>query len=55
MFTSLVPEFFNVTACVLLPFTKTLPYLRLVVLKESCEAPLPELPLRCTLVEPPPC
>src|SRR6185369_15210581 len=38
MFTSLLPEFFRVTACVLLPWTKTLPYLRLVVLKESCEA-----------------
>jgi hypothetical protein len=54
MFTSLLPEFFKVTACVLLPFTRTLPYLRLVVLKESCEAVLPELPLSFTLVEPPP-
>src|SRR4029077_7595877 len=54
MFTSLLPEFFRVTACVLLPCTKTLPYLRLVVLKESCEAFLPELPLSFTLVEPPP-
>ena len=54
IFTSLLPEFFRVTAWVLLPSTKTLPYLRLVVLKESCEAILPELPLSFTLVEPPP-
>src|SRR5436305_351867 len=31
MLISPVPEFFRVTAWVLLPFTKTLPYLRLVV------------------------
>lgn len=55
MFTSLVPEFWTVTACVLLPFTSTFPYFKLLVLKESWEATLPDAPFKCTLVEPPPC
>src|SRR5215470_2534921 len=55
MVKSLLPEFLSMTAWVLVPFTRTLPYVRLVALKESCEAVLPALPLSLTLVEPPPC
>src|SRR5262249_37260299 len=48
------PEFLRVTAWVLVPSTSTLPNLRLLALRESCEAFLPALPFSLTLVEPPP-
>src|SRR5262249_36036199 len=51
IFRSILPAFLRITACVLLPSTRTLPNLRLVVLKESCERLLPELPLSFTRVE----
>src|SRR5499426_3553946 len=54
IFRSLLPEFLRVTACVLVPSTRTLPNLRLLVLNESCDAVLPALPLSFTFVEPPP-
>jgi hypothetical protein len=54
IFKSLLPEFLTVTAWVLVPSTSTLPNLRLLVLNESCEAFLPELPFNFTFEEPPP-
>src|SRR5262249_4735942 len=53
-FKSAVPEFLSVTACVLVPLTKTLPNFRAVVLNESWDVFLPELPFSFTFVEPPP-
>ena len=52
MLIELCPEFCSVTACVLLPCTKTLPYVTLLVLKESCGA-APDPPLSFTLPCPP--
>jgi hypothetical protein len=42
--TSLCPEFFNVTACVTLPFTTHSEIQCLVALNESCDAPQQHFP-----------
>jgi len=50
--TSLCPEFFNVRACVTVPFTSTFPKFSVVALKESCDVPA-LFPLSFTCVEDP--
>src|SRR5215472_5181736 len=52
---SVNPGLLSVTAWVLLPFTSTLPKLRLLLLSDSCACVLEVAPFRCTLVDPPPC
>jgi hypothetical protein len=49
---SVWPEFVNVTACVPLPFTNTLPKFNAVALRESVEPVLPEDPLSFTFEDP---
>src|SRR5215472_15314917 len=51
---SLWPGFWTVMACVLLPLTRTFPYLRLLLLRDSCEEP-PDPPVSFTGPEWPPC
>jgi len=51
--TSLCPEFFNVRACVTVPFTSTFPKFSVVALKESCDVPAALFPLSFTCVEDP--
>jgi hypothetical protein len=53
--TSVCPEFFKVTAWVLLPFTRTLPKFNEVALSDSCEADLPDDPRSFTFDDPLPC
>ena len=49
------PEFFSVTFCVLLPFTKTLPKFNAVALSASEVATLPDCTLSFACDEWPPC
>jgi hypothetical protein len=51
---SLCPEFFNVTACVTVPFTSTFPKFSVFALNESCDFPF-AFPLSFTCDEDPPC
>src|SRR5215510_5168833 len=52
---SVDPGLVNVTAWVLLPFTSTFPKFRLEALTDNWPCRVAVAPLRCTLVELPPC